>query len=237
MCSGMEIEYRGKWKSENGKWTTETVCWVHWSRHITVMFAPRQHVGRRRIASKLWILTLAVACCATCGWGSPSKSNDPLKTFARACGVPSAIQQSPRIFASPDESSWQEYSSIKDIPRWPEWTESASVWLRSDSPTLVFVAGVGKDFTDYYYYCFNRQGVLIRVERQFRTAWRWGFTETISYDDKGNEEERTSSYFDTKNEQAIEPPEKSDLVTSLKIFRTVSSLPFFALLSAKDHHL
>jgi hypothetical protein len=147
------------------------------------------------------------------------------------------IQQSPRIFASPDESSWQEYSSTKDIPRWPEWTESASVWLRSDSPTLVFVAGVGKDFTDYYYYCFNRQGALIRVERQFRTAWRWGFTETISNDDKGNEEERTSSYFDTKNEQAIEPPEKSDLVTPLKIFRTVSSLPFFALLSAKDHRL
>jgi hypothetical protein len=92
----------------------------------------------------------------------------------------------------------------------------------------------GKDFTDYYYYCFNRQGALIRVERQFRTAWRWGFTETISYDDKGNEEERTSNYFDTKNEQAIEPPEKSDLVTPSKIFRTVSSLPFFALLSAKD---
>jgi hypothetical protein len=56
------------------------------------------------------------------------------------------------------------------------------------------------------------------------------------YDKKGNEEERTSSYFDTRNEQAIEPPQESDLVTSAKIFRNVTSLPFFALLSAKDRH-
>src|SRR5579862_464487 len=35
MCSGMGIEYRGKWKSENGKWTSGTVCWAHWSPDIT----------------------------------------------------------------------------------------------------------------------------------------------------------------------------------------------------------
>ena len=72
------------------------------------------------------------------------------------------------------------------------------------------------------------------MERQFRTAWRWGFAETILYDNKGNEEERTSSYFDTKGEQAIEPPKESELVTPVKIFRNVSSLPFFPLLSTKN---
>lgn len=199
------------------------------------MIVPRQHGVRRRFGLNLWILTLAVASFAMCGWSTPSRSNDSLKTFARACGVPSAIQQSPRIFASSDGSSWQEYGSTKDIPRWPE-TRSASVWIRDDSPTLVAIADVAGDFTEYYYYCFNRRGALVRLERQFRTAWRWGFAETISYDDKGNEEERISRYFDTRNEQTIEPPEKSDLVTSLKIFPTISSLPFFALLSAKDSH-
>jgi hypothetical protein len=201
------------------------------------MFAPRQYGDRRRIASKVWILALAVTCCAMCGWSSRSKPNDPLQRFARACGIPSAIQQSPRIFASPDESSWHEYQSVKEIPEWPsEWTETASVWSRADSPVLVRVVGVGRDFSDYSYYCFDRQGLLIRMERQFRTAWRWGFAETILYDNKGNEEERTSSYFDTRDEHTIEPPEESDLVTPAKIFRNVTSLPFSALLSAKDRH-
>jgi hypothetical protein len=199
------------------------------------MFAPRQHGRRRRVASKIWILQVAVACCAMCGWSSPSKPNDPLEKFARACGVASALQQSPRIFASPDEKSWHEYHSVKEIPEWPsEWRETASVWSRAGSAVLVRVAGVGQGFSDYSYYCFDRQGILIRLERQFRTVWRWGFAETILYDNKGNEEERTSSYFDTKDEQAIEPPEESDLVTPVKIFRKVSSLPFFPLLSAKN---
>jgi hypothetical protein len=203
----------------------------------SAMFAPRQHGGRRRIALKILILPLALACCAICGWTSPSKPNDPLGRFARACGVPSAIQQSPRIFASHDETSWHEYQSIKEIPEWPsEWTETASVWSRASSPVLVRVVGVGQGFSDYSYYCFDHQGILIRMERQFRTAWRWGFAETIMYDKKGNEEERTSSYFDTRDDHTIEPPQESDRVKSAKIFRNVTSFPFFALLSARDQH-
>jgi hypothetical protein len=103
------------------------------------MFAPRQYSGHRRIASRIWTLPLAVAFCAMCGamsgWSSPSKPNDPLERFARACGVPTAIQKSPRIFASPDERSWHEYQSVKEIPEWPsEWTETASVWNRTVHP-------------------------------------------------------------------------------------------------------
>jgi hypothetical protein len=212
------------------------------------MFARRQrsshhhknhgHRDRRFIpATRIWILAMAIACGAMCGWSDPSKPNDPLERFARACGVPSAIQQSPRIFASPDERSWREYQSVKEIPEWPsEWRETASVWSRAGSPVLVRVVGVGQNFSDYSYYCFDRQGILVRLERQFRTTWRWGFAETILYDNKGNEEERTSRYFDTRGEYAIEPPEEADLVVPLKIFRSVSSLPFFPLLSAKDSH-
>jgi hypothetical protein len=196
--------------------------------------APMAIFASRRAAAKIWVLPLTIACCAMCGWASPSKSLDPLETFARACGVRDAIQQRPRIFASPDETSWHEYPSIKDIPDWAsEWTETASVWRRAGSPTLVAVAGAGQDFADYYYYCFNPQGIVTRVEREFRTAWGWGFAETILYDNKGNEEERTSRYFDTKDEHTIEPPQESDLVTPSEIFRKVSLLPFFALLSAK----
>src|ERR1700721_3195767 len=154
------------------------------------MFAPRQNGGRRRIASKVWILALAVTCCAMCGLSSRSQPNGPLQRFARARRIPSAIQQSPRIFASPDESSWHEYQSVKEIPEWPsEWRETASVWSRADSPVLVRVVGVGLDFSDSSYYCFDRQGVLIRMERQFRTPWRGGFAETISNENKGKEEE------------------------------------------------
>lgn len=214
------------------------------------MFARRQrsshhhknhgHRDHRSIAAtRIWILAIAMvmACCAMSGWSDPSKPNDPLERFARACRVPSAIQQSPRIFASPDERSWREYQSVKEIPEWPsEWRETAAVWNRAGSPVLVRVIGVGQDFSDYSYYCFDHQGILIRLERQFRTAWRWGFAETILYDNKGNEEERTSRYFDTKGENTIEPPEEGDLVVPLKIFRSVSSLPFFSLLSAKDSH-
>ena len=148
--------------------------------------------------------------------------------------MPAAVQREPRVFASPDESSWHEYRSIKEIPEWPsEWTESASVWLRTGSPTLVVIAGMSEDYADHDYYCFNPGGVLIRAEREFRTVWRWGFAETILYDSKGNEEERTSRYFDTRDEHTIEPPEEADRVIPLKIFRRVSSLPFFALLSDK----
>jgi hypothetical protein len=201
------------------------------------MFARRQHSGHRRIVSKIWTVPLVLAFCAICGWSSLSKPNDPLEKFARACGVASAIQQSPRIFSSPDERTWHEYQSVKEIPEWPsEWRETASVWSRARSPVLVRVVGVGQDFSDDSYYCFDRQGILTRVERQFRTVWRWGFAEAILYDNKGNEEERTSSYFDIKYEHTIEPPKESDLVTPVRIFQRVSLLPFFALLSPKDSH-
>ena len=198
-------------------------------------FASRQNGGARTLAAKIWIVPLMVAFCATCGWGKPSKAHDPLEVFARACGVPDAMQRKPRVFASPDETSWHEYPSLKEIPEWAsEWTEKASVWRGGGSPTLVVITGVGQDFADYSYYCFSRQGILFRVKREFRTAWRWGFAESIFYDGRGNEEERTRRYFDTRDEQTIEPPKESDLVTPVKIFRTVASLPFFDLLLSKN---
>ena len=190
-----------------------------------------------RVAVKMWVLFLMIACCAATGWGGPSKSRDPLETFARSCGVPGVTQEKPRNFASADETSWHEYPSLKEIPAGTsEWSETASVWSREGSSTLVRIVGAGQGYSDNSYYCFNPRGIVIQMEREFRTAWRWGFAETIAYDSKGNEEERTSRYFDTKNEQTIEPPKESDLVTPPKIFLKLSSLPFFVLLSAKDSH-
>jgi hypothetical protein len=199
------------------------------------MFATRQNGVARRFAARIWTVPLIVVFCATCGWGKPSKTHNPFEVFAQACGVPDAMQRKPRVFASPDETSWHEYPSLKEIPGWTsEWIETASVWRGGDSPTLVVITGAGQDFADSSYYCFNRRGILFRVKREFRTAWRWGFAESILYDGKGNEEERTSSYFDTRDEHTIEPPKESDRVTPVKIFRNVSSLPFFSLLSSNN---
>lgn len=190
-----------------------------------------------RAAVKMWFLSLMIACCAATGWGGPSKSRDPLEAFARTCGVRGVTEEKPRIFASPDETSWHEYPSLKEIPAaTSEWAETASVWSRKRSPTLVRIVGVGQSFADDSFYCFNPRGILLQMEREFRTEWRWGFAETITYDSKGNEEERTSRYFDTKNEQTIEPPKKSNLVTPSKVFRELPLLPFYTLLAAKDSH-
>jgi hypothetical protein len=199
------------------------------------MLAARQYGGARSFAAKIWTVPLMVAFCATYGRSKPSKPHDPFEMFARACGVSDAMQRKPRVFASPDESSWHEYPSLKEIPEWAgEWTETASVWRGGDSPTLVVIVGARHEFADYSYYCYNRQGILFRVKREFRTAWRWGFAESIFYDGKGNEEERTSSYFDTRDEHTIEPPKESGRVTPVKIFRQVTSLPFFPLLSSNN---
>jgi hypothetical protein len=176
--------------------------------------APMAIFASRRAAAKIWVLPLTIACCTTPSRGSPSKSHDPLEAFARSCGVPGITQEKSRIFASPDESSWREYPSPKEIPTVrSEQTETASVWSREGSATLVRITGVRQDFADDSYYCFSPRGILIQMEREFRTARRWGFAEIILYDNKGNEEERTSRYFDTRNEQTIEPPKESGLVT------------------------
>jgi hypothetical protein len=191
------------------------------------------NVTGSRTVVKFLTLLLLIACFATSAWASPKRSQDQFAAFARACGFTSEIQQKPRVLASPNESSWHEYPSFKDIPDWAsQWIETAAVWRRDESGTLVEISGVGQDFADDSYYCSDARGILTRLTRHFRTAWRWGLEETIMYDKKGDEEERTSRYFDTKDKHTLEPPAESDLVTPLKVFSKVSTLPFFSLFDA-----
>ena len=191
--------------------------------------------GSRTVVKSLTLLLLT-ACLATSAGASPKRPEDQFAAFARACGFTSEIQQKPRVFASPNRSSWHEYPSLKDIPDWAsQWIETAALWRRDESGTLVEISGAGQDFADDSYYCFDTRGILTRMTRYFRTASRWGFEETMMYDKKGDEEERTSRYYDTKDKHTIEPPAEADLVTPLKVYPKVSMLPFFSLLSVKEN--
>jgi len=191
------------------------------------------NVTSSRSVVKFLAPLLLIGCFAVSAWASPKRSEDQFAVFARACGFTSEIQQKPRVFASPNESSWHEYPSFKDIPDWTSrWIETASVWRREESGTLVEISGAGQNFADDSYYCFDMRGILTQLTRYFRTAWRWGFEETILYNKKGDEEERTSRYYDTKDKHTIEQPAEADLVTPLKVYPKVSMLPFFSLLDA-----
>ena len=156
---------------------------------------------------------------------------DRFADFHRKCGL--LTDSKPRIFAAPDGQHWKEYASLKEIPE-PDMDWSAGAYLlhQNGAQTAVQIDGSGQDFSDSSLYCFDAKGKLTRIEREFRTAWGWGYSETDSFKN-ATLALHQEHYFDTKTEAVISRPAGFDDVhdaMKLKIYRTVKQLPFSKLM-------
>ena len=164
--------------------------------------------------------------------GRASGSVNHFVEFAQSCGV-TAVKGSARVFSDNDKNRWKEYPAPNKVPENTEWSENAYVWGKVGSPVAIDVEGLGEDFGDSTYYCFNASGKLSSLEHDFRTAWGWGFTERRELDNDGRETAK-SHFFSMKDRKEIPRPQAADDVReamTVKIYKRLSDVPFFLLLT------
>jgi hypothetical protein len=109
----------------------------------------------------------------------------------------------------------------------------AYVWGTPNSPVVIDVEGVGQDFSDSAYYCFDASGKLSRLEHEFRTAWDWGFTEEKQFDSNGRETAK-SNFFSMKDRKEIPRPQSANDVReamAVKVYKRLSDVPLFSALT------
>jgi len=93
--------------------------------------------------------------------------------FAQTCGV-TAVIASARVFSDNDKKQWREYANPKEVPGNAQWSETAYVWAKPNSPVVMDVEGLGEDFGDSAYYCFDTSGRLSSIEHEFRDSLNKG---------------------------------------------------------------
>jgi hypothetical protein len=157
-------------------------------------------------------------------------SSEKFDQFSRKCGL--SPESKSRIFAAADGEHWKGYTSLEKIPEANiDWSEGAFV-LRSGEAAATEIDGVSQDFSDSSLYCFDAHGKLTRIEREFRTAWGWGYSEMESFKN-GAVSFHQDHYFDTKTDATIPRPAGYDNVhdaMKLKMYKSVKELPFFKLM-------
>lgn len=171
------------------------------------------------------IPALLLAMCA-------NRANGAVKQFAQSCSVEAATT-SARVFSDNENNRWKEYATPKQVPENAEWSEIAYVWAKEGSPVLIDIEGLGEDFGDSTYYCFDTSGKLSSLEHEFRTAWGWGFTEQREFDRDGKESAK-SHFFSMKDRKEVPRPEGANDVReamTLKLYKRLSEVPFLPLLT------
>jgi hypothetical protein len=159
-----------------------------------------------------------------------ASSTERFDGFTKKCGLSTDLKR--RIFAAADGEHWKEYPSLDKIPE-PniDWSEGAFV-LRSSEATATEIDGVSQDFSDSSLYCFDDHGKLAKIERDFATAWGWGYSETDSFKNS-KVYSHQEHYFDTKTHAVIPRPAGYDDVhdaMKLKIYKSIKELPFSKLM-------
>jgi hypothetical protein len=161
-----------------------------------------------------------------------STADNPFSVFAQSCGV-TAVTREARVFSDNDKNRWKQYASPKQVPANQEWSETAYVWVKPNAPAVIDVEGLGEDFADSTYYCFDNSGRLSAMEYEFRTAWEWGFTEQRQFDSEGKESSR-SHFFNMKDRKEISRPQGANDVQeamTVKVYKRLPNLPFFSVLT------
>jgi hypothetical protein len=163
--------------------------------------------------------------------GRATASGNHFAEFAQSCGV-TAVVASARIFSDNNKNQWKEYLTPKQVPENTEWSERAYVLGKVDFPVAIDVEGLGEDFGDSTYYCFNASGRLSSLEHEFRTAWGWGFAERRELDTNGGETTKSHFFSMTERKEIPRPANADDVreAMTVKIYKKLSDVPFFQLL-------
>ena len=136
------------------------------------------------------------------------KTEDPQKVFATQCGIDLDAAKL-HIFIN-SSKGWKEYQDLKNLPELSSGTDS-EVIVRSDSAGKHYVRTFipGDDFDRYQDDCFGETGKLQSFRYEMRTAWGWGYEENRRFAPSGKMVDKSSRFFDTRNEKTIQPPERA----------------------------
>jgi hypothetical protein len=176
-------------------------------------------------------LIIVVTLCAVSARSDAASKNG---TWQR-CGV-EQNQMPQRVFADPQgKGNWKEYRTLKEVP---ELTNDAGAYAGflsgSDGNSLIITQEPGEDFTAYTDYCFEKNGRLLQLRFELRTAWGWEFREEGSIVN-GHFSSRSVEFFDTKTEKMVPKPgdDANEVLANVKpnLYSQKSRLPFFKLLS------
>jgi len=106
--------------------------------------------------------------------------------------------------------------------------ESALLWKPGDRKTLVKIEEPGEDFNSYSTYCFSKNGVLIAIDFELRTAWGWGYRMAGPIV-AGALVSKVSEFFDTRTGQVVPRPQEADAIAEAlkpRLYLNRSKLPF-----------
>ncbi|HEV2990000.1 MAG TPA: hypothetical protein VG759_16275 [Candidatus Angelobacter sp.] len=139
---------------------------------------------------------------------SEQKSEDPQKVFATQCGI-DLDSTAVHVFVN-SSKGWKEYRDIKSVPDLNSGADSEFI-VRSDPGGKHYVRTFipGEDYDRYQDDCFGETGKLRSLRYELRTAWGWGYEETRTFTGSGKMVDKTSRFFDTRNEKNIQPPERA----------------------------
>ena len=103
------------------------------------------------------------------------------------------------------------------------------MWSKLGFIAFIDVEGLGEDFTDSSYYCFDSAGNLSSLDHEFRTAWGWGFAESSKVDSDGRETTK-SHFFSMKDHKENPRPQGANDVReamTAKVYRRFPDVAFF----------
>jgi hypothetical protein len=153
---------------------------------------------------------------------------------AQRCGVDSE-QSATRIFANSDgKHGWHEYRNVKEVPELVlGFGQFAKFWTGTHGMVLIRLEEPGEDFAAYSDYCFDKDGHLVALKFELRTAWGWGYREegAVTNDELTPQ---ISEFFDTKNGAPVKRPEQADDIPDAlkpRLYVHKSRLPFAKFLT------
>lgn len=161
------------------------------------------------------------------------KTEDPQKAFATQCGIDFDAAKL-HIFIN-SSKGWKEYQDLNALPEMSSGVDSEFI-VRSDSAGKHYVRTFipGEDFDRYQDDCFGEAGKLQRFRYEMRTAWGWGYEESRTFAPSGKMVDKSSRFFDTRNEKTIQPPGRAkDVPEALKpeVHTEFLGMPFIPFLN------
>jgi hypothetical protein len=161
------------------------------------------------------------------------KAQDPQKVFSTQCGV-DFEGASLHVFID-SSRGWKEYREMKVLPELSSGEDSEFI-VRSDLSGKHYVRTFHPedDLDRYQDDCFGETGKLQSLHYELRTAWGWGYEESRTFNTSGKMVDKSSRFFDTRNEKTIQTPERAKEVPEAikpEVHAEFDDMPFIPYLN------
>jgi hypothetical protein len=159
------------------------------------------------------------------------------KSPAEQC-APDLAAVTERVFANPGGKTWNEYATVKKVPRLDGDKGEMTVTVKTSASGHHFVRSIeyGEDNARFQTDCYEQDGRLLSSHYEMRTAWGWGYEEKRTLSSGKKAWSKSVRFFDLKNNQAIQRPEQAGDVpdfTKPSIYNNFDSLPVAGALKQK----